>query len=152
MKTPIIITLALLCSFNCLSADSFSSNAKLESYASQLQQTYLDIYNLRKNEKIKYEKLRLKVIDLNYNYLYEMKKENEHNFNAFNKALISNERLFSDCSKSIDQKFCALKRTIYSQNVLIASMVSKGISLEDTYNILNKYKENNYKSFIKLSH
>lgn len=55
-------------------------------------------------------KLRLKVIDLNYNYLYEIKKENEHNFNAFNKALISNERLFSDYSKSIDQKFCALKK------------------------------------------
>ncbi|HCR9738403.1 TPA: hypothetical protein OPR14_003867 [Citrobacter koseri] len=151
MKTPIIITLTLFCSFSSLSADSLSSNAKLDLYASELQRTYLDIYNLRGNENIKYEKLRLKVIDLNYNYLNEMKKENEHNFNVFNKALTSSGQLFSDCSKSIDQNFCAFKKTIYSQNVLIASMVSKGASLEETYNTLNKYKENNYKSFKNLT-
>lgn len=51
MRTPIIITLTLLCSFNSLSADSFPSNAKLELYASQLQRIYLDIYNLREKKR-----------------------------------------------------------------------------------------------------
>lgn len=152
MKYLIIVTLTLFCSFSSLSSDNLSSNAKLDSYAGELQKTYLDIYNLRGGEKMKYEELRLKVIDLNYNYLHEMKKENEHEFNIFNEALISSERFFSNYSKSIDKNFCEYKKTIYSQNILIASMVSKGISLEDTYNILNEYKETNYKSFKNLTH
>lgn len=72
MKYHIIVTLTLFYSSSILYSDNLSSNAKLDLYTGELQKTYLDIYK-GGGEKMKYEELRLKVIDLNYNYLHEKK-------------------------------------------------------------------------------